>query len=187
MAEEKLTDEKMMELGRKIWENGGRMGKMPFGQFLMTVGTTPVLSVELVIQTPEKSALLIWREDQDFTGWHFPGSLVSQFEQIKQAAGRIAKKEADLPIKNPVMIGFRNFNNPEGDPRHWPDGTSMATHFAAPVVVVEPDIKAGTIWKPEKGEFFDQMPADILGSHRAVWDIWQQHLADPRPVRLFEE
>jgi 8-oxo-dGTP diphosphatase len=76
----------------------------------------PMLTVDIIIEYPDGSIVLIRRGREPFLGrWALPGGRVEIGETVEQAAIREAKEETGLEVNLDRLIGV--FSEPGRDPR----------------------------------------------------------------------
>jgi len=149
-----------------------RMGTAPLEAFMLALSLTPVANVEVVIRNDQGHVLMTYRGDADFTGWHFPGGLISFGENIENSCKRVAFKEVKSDVNNFQVIGIINNSDLEKDKRHY-KGHPFSNHFIA--IVVTCDL-IGDFEESDKEKFFNptnDMPIGILPCHVPVWQILQ--------------
>jgi hypothetical protein len=159
----------------------GVFGRMTFPEFILALCTSVTPNIELVIKNQNNEFLLTWRQDADFTGWHFPGSAIN-FDEVSifDTCARVAQKEVGVAITNIQVAGIRNYS-PKENPRHFKD-LLVPTHYFGIICLAE--LAPGQI--PKDGRFFGQMPGDLLDCHKKIFRMGLDFLKDPRPVILVE-
>lgn len=116
-------------------------------------------SVELVIVKNGK-VLLIHREDAYFKGFHTPGSYLGPDEDWQTAASRIAKQEVGCDVKvERYVTSFFNTDNPR-----FVDLSNLI------LCRIEDE--------PTNGEWFEQLPDDMIPMHRKFWPSIESVLRD---------
>lgn len=98
-------------------------------------------------------ALLTYRFDQDFLGWHIPGGRWSDPKlTLEEACQKVAQRELGLPVKLHHPLLFEKWDDhPYGNP------ISLVCICSTPVSVIEtPTMK-----------FFDHVPTPIVSPHHA--------------------
>ena len=70
----------------------------------------PTVPLELIVLNDDNEVLLVYREDNEFKGWHHPGSVWNDWETIatrmqKLISGEIVK-DAEIQITEPQSIGW---------------------------------------------------------------------------------
>lgn len=76
--------------------------------------TTPLLTVDLVIELPDERVVLIKRRHPP-DGWALPGGFVDMGETVEQAAVREAREETGLDVSLHGILGV--YSDPDRDPR----------------------------------------------------------------------
>jgi len=115
-----------------------------------------ILAVELVLFRNEMSneVLLTYREDEFFTGWHFPGTYRAPRVSLLEDAQRCADNElCGVRITKVRQIGFHE--HPES-PRFHDAGMLVHCHFE------------GT---PQYGKWFERAPQDLIPVHEKYWEV----------------
>lgn len=170
-------------LAEELIKRGKKMGDMNFAQFIMTLASTPVTSIELIIKNKKQELLLTYRNDCDFKGWHFPGSLFRRFESFKEACERIAKEELGVKIDNIYKgIGINNLNSPKGHKRLY-KGRTYSIHYVG--VVCMADLAQGQT--PEDGRFFYEQPKEIIDAHKPIFKMCKSFLKNGERGLIEEE
>lgn len=76
---------------------------------------TPLLTVDIVIRTPE-GIVLIRRDNPPFKGFYaLPGGFVEVGERVEEAAVREAREETGLTVRLERLVGV--YSDPDRDPR----------------------------------------------------------------------
>lgn len=81
----------------------------------VTVIRNPFLTVDIIIEIPERGIVLIERRNPPF-GWALPGGFVDYGESLEDAARREAGEETGLELTG--LRQFRAYSEPSRDPRH---------------------------------------------------------------------
>jgi ADP-ribose pyrophosphatase YjhB (NUDIX family) len=81
----------------------------------VTVIRNPFLTVDIIIEIPERGIVLIERRNPPF-GWALPGGFVDYGESLENAARREAREETGLELAR--LRQFRAYSDPARDPRH---------------------------------------------------------------------
>lgn len=118
----------------------------------------PPVAIELIIIRDGK-VLLTWRTDSFFTGWHTPGSYLKKGETWQDAAQRCADREIKARVD--VMCVLTAHNHPDS-PR-----------FHDVCILLLCEIGEG---EPQTGEWFSEMPPDMIPEHRKYWPTIEKEL-----------
>lgn len=110
------------------------------------------ITIELAF-IQRKKALLIYRDDKYYTGWHFPGSFMSPRETFLTACQRTARVEVGLKIKNSRLLSTRR----------------VALYSSRRFKCVSICFSYPTLEIPRRGAWFAKMPKDIIPEHRKLW------------------
>ena len=110
----------------------------------------PFIACELVIKT-EEGILLVWREDEWWKGWHFPGGLLRYRESLEERLEKVAQKELGVGIAKPDFLFVKD----------------CCQCVRGPIVSLV--FLCQTKTKPKSGKFFKKMPKDIIKDHRDLW------------------
>ena len=140
----------------------------------------PTVPIELIILDDQGRAFLVYRHDDEFTGWHHPGSTWNDWETIperraKLVAGEIVKGAGLIGITEPKSIGWMGIYRGKGP------GTNPTRHECS---LVHLSHFHGT-WEPREGMGFfplDNLPADTLEHHRLILGRVKQFLVDGIPL-----
>lgn len=134
----------------------GRWGEL----FVPLMSRMVPVAVELVI-VRKRQALLVHREDEFWNGWYTPGTYLGPRESWQQAAERCAGRELAVPVR---VTGepLRVFSCPEN------------RRFHDLCVLLPCEITGG---EPQAGQWFSEMPADIIPEHRKYWPVIEQQFS----------
>ena len=110
------------------------------------------LIIELIFIRDGK-AFLIYRKDEYWNGWHFPGGYREPRTTLINDCKRLARMEVGAHIHIKGVTEIKLIEHPDG-PRH---------HDACLLVLCEFD---GEL---EGGRWFARKPADIISYHRPYW------------------
>lgn len=110
----------------------------------------PFVACELVVHGP-KGLLLVWRDDEWWHGWHFPGGLLRFRESFEERIQAVAWKELGVNISKVKFL--------------YPKDCSQGTrnHCVSLVFLCETEMK------PKRGKFFKKMPKNIIDAHKEFW------------------
>lgn len=124
---------------------------LPQEVFDALVRVVPFIACELVVISPQEELLLVWRDDQYWKGWHFPGGLLRYRECWEERIQSVAQQELGVKIKKwKFLFAVNHPNTVRGH------GVSLVWLCRA----AQP---------PKAGKFFSRMPADIISAHRQMW------------------
>lgn len=121
--------------------------KVPEPIWRELAGIVPQLAVEIMITGTGRDVLLVFRDDQDWYGWHVPGGWMACGESVEQAADRVARRELGVGVRVRTILGA--FAWPE---HPYASGLSL-------LCVGEAD------GKPAAGEFFTAPPQPLVPHH----------------------
>ncbi len=84
------------------------------------------VSIEMCVFDNKNRLLLVYRKDEEFDGYHIPGSVINFWETVEEAKDRLIKNEIteplNLKIKNLESIGwvdiYKDFWFNKSDSRH---------------------------------------------------------------------
>lgn len=131
--------------------------------------------IELCILNSKNQVFLVCRKDEDFDGYHIPGSVVNDWETVEEAKVRLVKTEierdAGIFVSQPQSVGW--IESPkilDGKPLSTRHGV-LLLHMAR---VLEDD---SIILKEGSGFFdFDNLPANTLECHKFLLPFFKRHL-----------
>jgi len=168
------ADEIFEELLRRIAGEGdlevnsddrvGSMGRMSRVQFVFNAATAVTPCVELLVIHPDgDKVLLTYRDDQDLTGWHFPGKALAKGEMFEECCNRVAGNELGIQVKNIQRIGECNYLNTKRFHQNQP----FLSHWLGLIYTAQPASNIDQI----KGKWFriSTIPSNIIVQHRRVW------------------
>jgi len=124
----------------------------------VTVYRNPFLTVDVIIQFPERGILLIERKNSPH-GWALPGGFVDYGESLEDAAIREAKEETGLDLEN--LRQFRAYSDPRRDPRHHTVSV-VFTAFGKGVPCAADDARNFGIFSQ------DRLPAPLAFDHGQI-------------------
>ncbi|RME62795.1 MAG: NUDIX hydrolase [Nitrospirae bacterium] len=119
---------------------------------------TPLLTVDIIIETSEGGIVLIKRKNPP-EGWALPGGFVEYGESLEDAAIREAKEETGLDIE--LIRQFHTYSAPDRDPRF---------HTVTTVYIArgKGNLNAGDDAKEAKVFTRDNLPEKIAFDHRQI-------------------
>lgn len=118
-------------------------------------------AMELVIIRDHK-VLLTYRTDPFFSGWHTPGTYKGPGELRQETAQRCADKELKVKVRYIKSIG----EDDHPDSRRFHDQCILAL-----CEIVEGE--------PNAGQWFSEMPPDLIPEHRKYWPAIEAELRKP--------
>ena len=122
--------------------------------FEAIIAVAPQAAVELVVVDNTDGPtriLLIWRDDEHYLGWHFPGGYPRFGQDLDTAVRAVAERELEAEIR-------RLERRPKGDYSR----VDSRGHTFGLVFLVELD------GDPTGGEWFDHVPEDLLPHHKEL-------------------
>lgn len=137
--------------------------------------TTPV---EMVPVTGDNRVLMNYRKDSEFTGWHFPGTVIMRNTDSKQEAIKRLRselKKVGVEISHTIEIGTSDVTKGNG-PGENPTRGELAIHFIA-FIDNEPDLTKSPLWKLFP---INDLPKGTLSHHLGIRDDAQEWLAQNR-------
>lgn len=120
-------------------------------------------AIELVVIRNGK-VLLTWRDDKFFTGWHTPGTYLEQGETWQDAAQRCADREIKARVD---VIRVLDAHNHPDSPRF---------HDVCILLL------CGMVGEPQTGQWFSEMPPDLIPVHQKYWPAIESALKRSRLV-----
>lgn len=107
-----------------------------------------------VLIVKDGKALLTWRSDPYFTGWHVPGSYLFQGEDWRNVALRCARNELGIAVELIRLLAV--FNHPD----------SSRFHDVSVLLLCRPCTDPT---KSERIRWFGECPPDIIPVHKKLW------------------
>jgi ADP-ribose pyrophosphatase YjhB (NUDIX family) len=121
-------------------------GPLPREEFDRIFSRVPRLTVELVIASSNRGALMALRDFGPCKGlWHLPGGTVRFGEPLVEAVKRVARDELGVTVSVGEMLGYIEY------PSHYNNGldSPVGLAFLADVVGDMPDerdLRSGCAW-----------------------------------------
>ena len=153
-ADEGLSPAEIAELAaglRRLAGEGRGIPRLPFPILEALRGLAPAPVVELCVVGPGGALLLTWREDEHWTGWHFPGGFMGPGESVARACERIAQRELGASFALEGVAGVEC----------WP-----AHPYASPVALL---CRGALDRAPATGRFFTEAPANLIEEQRTYF------------------
>lgn len=72
---------------------------LPQDIFYFISRLTPLINADLLIKNDKNQALLVWREDQFYRGWHIAGGIIRFKEKISDRILAVAKNEFGAAVE----------------------------------------------------------------------------------------
>ena len=145
-----ISQDEIIRLAELLGKIDQPKNGLPQPVFDSLVKIVPFVACELIIEG-EDGYLMTWREDEFFKGWHFPGGLLRYSEEFDDRIQKTAQKELGVMIKNYRLILTKNY------PRSS-RGHGVCFIFLCTINEI-----------PKDGEYFKEMPEDIIKEHRLLW------------------
>lgn len=118
----------------------------------------PFLTVDIIIEVPERGIVLIERRNPP-PGWALPGGFVDYGESLEDAARREAREETGLELT--ALQQFRAYSDPSRDPRHH-TVTVVFTAMGAGIPRAADDAKHLEVFP------LDRLPKILAFDHGAI-------------------
>lgn len=125
---------------------------------VVRVYRNPLLTVDIIIETPGNGIVLIERKNPPF-GWAIPGGFVDYGESLETAASREAREETGMELEN--LRQFHAYSDPGRDPR----GHTVSVVFTA---LGKGAPKAGDDAKNLQIFSFDKLPQNLAFDHASI-------------------
>jgi len=135
----------------------------------------PTVALELVVLDSRDRALLIYREDDEFVGWHLPGSVWNDWETIPERRQKLVSNEitrdVGIQIIEPKSIGWMGIYRGNGL------GNNRSRNTCALIQLTR---FSGQFLQKDKVDFFplSSLPENILGNHKYILQRVEQYLVD---------
>lgn len=149
------------------------LGKMewpvPHEVFRALCKYTTTNPIELVIWNGKNEIFLVYRKDEDYDGYHMPGTVLRDNESVPQAIERLLKNEVPFYVYPAKCIGWRE------TPRGTGEGEDPTRHQIALLYSTNTLMYKPKIGIPNAGFFHPQsLPTNTLSHHRPLikmaWD-----------------
>jgi len=119
--------------------------------FEAVITIVPQTCIEAVVvdnlERPSK-ILVVWRDDQHYRGWHFPGGYIRFGQDFDETVRSVITRELGVPVKS--------FTDTEVKYSHLDSrGHTLGTIF---LVELEGN--------PTQGQWFDHVPEELLEHHK---------------------
>ncbi len=135
--------------------------------------------VELCVLDQENRVFLVYRKDQEFDGYHMPGTVVNDWETVNEARMRLVKgevvRDAGFQVTPPESIGWLEVRRGEGPYENRTRNAVSLLHIAHLIGGFTP--KEGLGFYP-----FDAIPENTLGSHKYLLQFFKRYLEDKRII-----
>jgi hypothetical protein len=79
---------------------------VPPNVFHALMKATVSVPIELGVFDSDGRVLLIYRDDFEFKGWHMPGTVLRENEDIPTAIKRLGQGEVKTPTSPPISLGW---------------------------------------------------------------------------------
>lgn len=146
--------------------------KEVFHALVSVVVTVPL---ELCVLDSQMRALMFYRKDSEYNGYHLPGTVLRNDDTILKALSRLIQNElAGYKITQPENIGWIEVLM--GDR----EGQDPGRHQISLIFIARLDESALV----KSGVFFhlDALPSDILTHHRMILEKVKEYLTDGKPL-----
>lgn len=135
--------------------------------------------IELMVIDEQKRVLLVYRKDREFDAYHFPGTVVNDWETAYDARLRLVAGEIEgalgITITDPESIGWLETKRGEGEGENPSRHTIALVHLA---------YFHGTFSPREGAGFFsfDAIPENTLSDHKRFLRRVKQYLEDRKVI-----
>lgn len=131
--------------------------RIPTELFLLLMSKNVPVTTELGLINNGR-ALLTYRSDPYYKGWHFPGRFMAPGETLEEACRNTASQEVGLKVKKVKLIATLNFEK------------NKRFHFISLFFLCHVSGKA------KEGGWFAVCPRGIIPEHKKLWSILAPHL-----------
>lgn len=142
---------RLVELLDQLKREELRSPSLPRPVWRALAGLVPQVAVEVLLTRDGHDLLLVFRDDEDWQGWHIPGGWMACGESVDQAADRVALRELGIHVRVKQVL----------DAYAWPD--HPYAHAVSILCVCE---RAERLVVPGVGTFFLQLPDSMVAHHR---------------------
>lgn len=156
--------------------NGDLMG--PVWHALVKI--FPTVPLELMIFNKKKEIMLIYRKDDEFVGWHHPGSCFNDWETIPQRLAKLVQGEVvkgvGITISDPVNIGWIEAQRGDDADRGPSDRHAVSLIYSA---------RLTSEFVPKGGVGFfplSALPNDTLYHHKYILSRVAQYMNDGKII-----
>lgn len=135
--------------------------------------------IELCILDDQDKVFLVYRKDREFDGYHMPGTVVNDWETVKEARLRLVNgeviRDAGFQVSEPEPIGWIEVRRGDGAEENKTRNAVSLLHVSR---------LQGDFQKKEGIGFFafDSLPENTLGCHKFLLRKFAQYLEDGEAV-----
>lgn len=86
--------------------------------FHALMGKIVSVPIELGVFNEKGEILLIYRDDWEFTGWHHPGTVLRDNEDVPGAIARLIRGEVGTEVTKPTALGWLEGRREQEKTRH---------------------------------------------------------------------
>jgi len=146
-----IETEQLAELLRKAtWP-------LPEPVFHALMSMSVSVPIELGVFNEDGHVMLIYRDDSEFKGWHLPGTVLRDNEDVPGAVIRLVKTEVRAEVSDPKPLGWLECKRDETPSRHA-------------IALLHTCSLSGIYRNGSMKAFFDPdaLPKDTLQHHKTV-------------------
>lgn len=166
-----LTSLEKEELVRLLHKLEWPLDREVFYALMPRIVSVPM---ELVVLDSRDRVLLIYRKDQEFDGYHMPGTVLRNNESVPVALERLIKTELpDVKVSAPQNFGWLEITHGNTP------GQNLTRHEVSLLWLarLEGAYHGKGVFKP-----LDSLPENLFSHHRLILQKAEGYLASKRPV-----
>ncbi len=172
-----LTDDEKEELANLLKKaNNVEIRGEIWHQLVVKFITVPI---ELCILNERNEVFLVYRKDREFDGYHMPGTVVNDWEDVTTARTRLVHGEvmigAGFSITDPHPIGWLEVGRGEEPYQDRHRHAVSLLHIARTTSEFTP--REGMGFYP-----FDEIPKNTLGHHQYLLTFFKRYLHDKQII-----
>lgn len=146
-----LTQKEIKQLVKLLRKVKNPHNGLPEQIFIALTKIVPFVACEMALVNSKKKILLTWRDDQWWTGRHFPGGLMRLGESFEENLQNTARRELGIKLASFKFLFLHNYQK------------GRRGHAISLVFLCR------TNQKPHDGKFFKAIPKDLIAIQKPLW------------------